>query len=80
MLHELVTTCNRHESRALQGKVTKRYKEELQCYKLVSLCVTRKFEVKKKRDRVNSLLLSVTRKVTSRNCTTEGWMRELVSV
>ena len=51
VLHELVTTCNRYESRALQGRVTKRYKEESQCYKLVSLCVTRKFrEVKRRRE------------------------------
>jgi len=44
VLHEIVTTYNKYESRVLQGKVTKCYKEESQCYKLVSLCVTRKFD------------------------------------
>ena len=57
----------------LQGRVTVLQVSVTVCYKEVR-------EMKKKRDRVNSLLLSVTRKVTLRNCTTEGQMRELVSV
>ena len=44
VLHEVVTTCDKYESRVLQGRVTRYYKEESQCYKLVSLCVTRKFD------------------------------------
>ena len=35
VLHEVVTTCNKYESRVLQGRVTKRYKKESQCYKEV---------------------------------------------
>ena len=36
----------------LQGKVTRHYKEESQCYNLVSLCVTRKFD-KQKEERLS---------------------------
>ena len=33
LLHELVTTCDQYESRALQGRITMCYKEKSQCYK-----------------------------------------------
>ena len=44
VLYEVVTTCDKYESRVLQGRITRHYKEESQCYKLMSLYVTRKFD------------------------------------
>ena len=49
VLHEVVTSCNKYESKVLQGRVTKRYKEESQCYKTMSLCITRKQTKRRRR-------------------------------
>ena len=42
----------------LQGRVTRHYKEESQCYKLVSLCVTRKID-KKEEERLSQQSVTV---------------------